>query len=202
GLRALGPAHYGPGRYANGTDSSGRLSDLGKMLLREMERMRIILDATHLCDDAFWDAMEIFNGAIWASHNNCRALVNHNRQFSDEMIRALIAKGAVIGGALDAWMLVPGWERGVSLPGPMGCGLEKLIDHIDHICQIAGNALHVGIGTDLDGAFGTEQCPYDIDTIADLQQLGPLLEKRGYSVADITNIMHGNWLRFIRDAWK
>jgi membrane dipeptidase len=202
GLRALGPAHYGPGRYANGTDSSGRLSDLGRMLLREMERLRIILDATHLCDDAFWDAMDIFDGAIWASHNNCRTLVNHNRQFSDEMIKALIAKGAVIGGALDAWMMVPGWVRGESLPGPMGCGLEKLIDHIDHICQLAGNALHVGIGTDLDGAFGTEQCPYDIDTIADIQTLPGLLEKRGYSVADIGNIMHGNWLRFIREAWK
>lgn len=202
GLRALGPAHYGPGRYANGTDSSGRLSHLGKMLLREMERLRIILDATHLCDDAFWDAMDIFNGAVWASHNNCRALVNHNRQFSDEMIKALIAKGAVIGGALDAWMLVPGWQRGISKPGPMGCGLEKLIDHIDHICQLAGNALHVGIGTDLDGAFGTEQCPYDLDTIADIQLLPPLLEKRGYSVTDIGNIMHGNWLRFIRQAWK
>ena len=202
GLRALGPAHYGPGRYANGTDSSGRLSDLGRMLLREMERLRIILDATHLCDDTFWDAMDIFGGAIWASHNNCRALVNHNRQFSDEMIKALIARRAVIGGALDAWMMVPGWVRGESLPGPMGCGLEKLIDHIDHICQLAGNALHVGIGTDLDGAFGTEQCPYDIDTIADIRTLPGLLEKRGYSVADIGNIMHGNWLRFIREAWK
>jgi membrane dipeptidase len=202
GLRALGPAHYGPGRYANGTDSSGRLSDMGKMLLREMERLGIILDATHLCDDAFWDAMEGFGGPIWASHNNCRALVDHNRQFSDEMIRTLIAKGAVIGGALDDWMLVPGWVRGVSQPSAMDCGLEKLIDHIDHICQLAGNALHAGIGTDLDGGFGKEQSPYDIETIADLQQLPGLLEKRGYSAADIGNIMHGNWLRFLREAWK
>jgi membrane dipeptidase len=202
GLRALGPAHYGPGRYANGTDASGRLSDMGKMLLREMERLHIILDATHLCDDAFWDAMDIFNGAIWASHNNCRALVDHNRQFSDDMIRTLIAKGAVIGGALDAWMLVPGWVRGVSQPRAMDCGLEKLIDHIDHICQLAGNALHAGIGTDLDGGFGKEQCPNDIDTIADLQQFPALLEKRGYGAVDIGYIMHGNWLRFLREAWK
>ncbi|HVS98402.1 MAG TPA: membrane dipeptidase [Puia sp.] len=202
GLRAIGPAHYGPGRYANGTDSSGGLSPMGRMLLKEMERLRIILDATHLCDDAFWDAMEIFNGPVWASHNNCRALVDHNRQFSDEMIRALIAKGAVIGGALDAWMLVPGWVRGVSQPEAMQCGLERLVDHIDHICQVAGNALHAGIGTDLDGAFGKEQSPYDMDTIADIQQLPPLLEKRGYSVTDIGHIMHGNWLRFLREAWK
>jgi membrane dipeptidase len=202
GLRALGPAHYGPGRYANGTDSSGGLNADGKTLLREMERLGIILDATHLCDDAFWDAMEFFNGPVWASHSNCRALVDHNRQFSDDMIRALIAKGAVIGGALDAWMMVPGWLRGKSTPESTGCNLEKLVDHLDHICQIAGNTRHIGIGTDLDGAFGKEQCPYDLETIADLQQLPRLFVKRGYSAGDIENILHGNWLRFLRQAWK
>ncbi len=201
GLRAVGPAHYGSGRYANGTDSSGRLSREGRELLREMRRLGIILDATHLCDDAFWDAMELYDGPVWASHNNCRALVDHNRQFSDEMIRALIDKGAVIGGALDAWMMVPGWVRGQSDPRAMHCSLEKVIDHLDHICQIAGNALHVGIGTDLDGAFGKEQCPYDLETIADLRQLSELLGKRGYSGAEIENVLHGNWLRFLRKAW-
>jgi membrane dipeptidase len=165
-----------------------------------MERLNMILDATHLCDDAFCDAMELFNGPVWASHNNCRALVNHNRQFSDEMIRTLISKGAVIGGAMDAWMMVPGWVRGVSTPEGMNCNLDKLIDHIDHICQLAGNTLHVGLGTDLDGAFGKEQCPYDLETIADLQLLPALFEKRGYKKDDIENIMHGNWLRFMRKA--
>ncbi|HEY4107801.1 dipeptidase [Puia sp.] len=202
GLRAVGPAHYGPGRYANGTDSTGGLNAEGKILLREMERLGIILDATHLCDDAFWDAMDLFNGNIWASHNNCRALVDHNRQFSDEMIRTLIAKGAVIGGALDAWMMVPGWVRGTSTPEGTGCNLEKLIDHVDRICQLAGNTWHVGIGTDLDGAFGKEQCPYDLETIADLQKLPDLFIRRGYSREDIENILHGNWLRFLRNAWK
>ncbi|HEY4337131.1 MAG TPA: membrane dipeptidase [Puia sp.] len=202
GLRALGPAHYGPGRYANGTDSSGGLNAEGKTLLREMDRLGIILDATHLCDDAFRDAMEIFNGPIWASHNNCRALVDHNRQFSDEMIRTLVGKGAVIGGALDAWMMVPGWVRGKSTPEAMGCNLEKLVDHLDHICQIAGNTRHIGIGTDLDGGYGKEQCPYDLETIADLQNLPALFTKRGYSQEDIENILHGNWLRFLRNAWK
>jgi membrane dipeptidase len=202
GLRAVGPAHYGPGRYANGTDATGRLNEMGKALLKEMEQLNMILDATHLCDDAFWDAMELFNGTVWASHNNCRTLVNHNRQFSDEMIRALIDKNAVIGGALDAWMMVPAWERGISDPVAMHCNLEKLIDHLDHICQLAGNTLHVGIGTDLDGAFGKEQCPYDLETIADLQNIPALLTKRGYTTADCENIMHGNWLRILREAWK
>ncbi len=202
GLRALGPAHYGPGRYANGTDATGKMGEAGLALLKKMESLNIILDATHLCDDAFWQAMDHFNGPVWASHNNCRALVNHNRQFSDEMIKVLIQKGAVIGGALDAWMMVPNWVRGVSKPKEMNCDLEKMLDHLDHICQIAGNTLHVGIGTDLDGGYGTEQSPYDVDTIADLVSIPGMLQKRGYSAQDIENVMHGNWLRFLRNAWK
>jgi membrane dipeptidase len=202
GLRALGPAHYGPGRYANGTDATGGLEKNGRELLKEMERLNIILDATHLCDDSFWEALDHFNGHVWASHNNCRTLVNHNRQFSDDQIKALIERGAVIGGALDAWMMVPNWVRGKSNPKEMGCNLEKMIDHMDHICQLAGNANNIGIGSDLDGAFGREQCPYDVESIADLQNLTGLLSKRGYSAQDIEKVMFGNWLGFLRKAWS
>lgn len=202
GLRAIGPAHYGPGRYANGTDSSAKLNADGKALLKEMERLNIILDATHLCDDAFWDAMNLFHGHIWASHNMCRKFVNHNRQYSDEQINVLIERDAVIGAAFDAWMLVPNWKRGISTPQQMNCNLEKVIDNIDHICQLAGNTLHVGIGSDLDGAFGKEQCPYDLETIEDLIKIPQLLVNRGYSNKDIENIMHGNWLRLLRQAWR
>jgi membrane dipeptidase len=202
GLRAVGPAHYGPGRYAQGTDATGLMGAKGHELLREMERLNIILDATHLCDDSFWEALENFNGHVWASHNNCRALVNHNRQYSDEQIKALIERGAVIGAALDAWMMVPGWVRGVSTPREMNCNMEVMVDHIDHICQIAGNTQHVGMGTDLDGAFGREQCPYDLSTITDLQKVPALLSKRGYTTHDIENMMHGNWLRFLRSCWS
>lgn len=202
GLRAVGPAHYGPGRYAQGTNASGGLGQNGRALLKEMERLDIILDVTHLCDESFWEAMDHFHGHVWASHNNVRALVGHNRQFSDEQIKELISRGAVIGGALDAWMMVPGWVRGKSTPESMQCNLDKLIDHLDHICQLAGNALHIGIGSDLDGAFGSEQAPYDMDGISDLQKLPGLLHKRGYSDTDIGNIMHGNWLRFLRKAWE
>lgn len=202
GLRAIGPAHYGPGRYANGTDATGKMDENGISLLKEMERLNIILDVTHLCDDAFWQALDNFNGAIWASHNNCRTLVNHNRQFSDDQLKALIKRGAVIGMALDAWMLVPNWQRGISDPKQMKITLQTSINHIDHICQLAGNTLHVGIGSDLDGAFGTEQCPNDIDTIADLQKYETLLLQRGYKNTDVENILHGNWLRFLRNAWR
>ena len=202
GLRAIGPAHYGPGRYAQGTDATGFMGAAGQALLKEMERLNIILDATHLCDDSFWEAMNHFNGPVWASHNNCRALVNHNRQFSDEQIKELIARDAVIGGALDAWMMVPGWVRGQSTPEETNCTLSVLIDHLDHICQLAGNARHIGIGSDLDGAFGKEQCPYDLETIADLQKIPDLLRQRGYQETDIELVMHGNWLRFLRKTWQ
>ncbi len=202
GLRALGPAHYGPGRYANGTNSTGHLNEMGKALLKEMNQLNMILDVTHLCDDAFWDAMELYDGAIWASHHNCRSLVDHNRQLSDDMIKALIQRNAVIGGALDAWMMVPNWVRGESTPLSMNCDLEKLVDHMDHICQLAGNCNHIGIGTDLDGAFGKEQCPHDIDTIADIKKLPDMLTKRGYGQHEIPQVMYGNWLRVLRKNFK
>lgn len=201
GLRALGPAHYGPGRYAQGTNATGGLGNDGRELLKEMERLNIILDATHLCDESFWEAMDNFYGYVWASHHNCRALVDHNRQFSDEQLKELISRGSVIGGVLDAWMMVPNWIRKESTPKGMNCDLEKVIDHMDHICQLAGNSLHIGIGSDLDGAFGKEQCPYDLETIADLQKIPKLLSNRGYRSDDIENVMHGNWLRFLRKAW-
>lgn len=200
GLRAVGPAHYGPGRYANGTDSSGCLNAIGKELLREMDRLGMILDVTHLCDEAFWETLSIYKGPVWASHNNCRAFVDHNRQFSDDMIKALIEREAVIGIALDAWMMVPGWVRGVSTPEGMRCNLEIMVNNMDHVCQLAGNVNHVAIGSDLDGAFGTEQCPYDLRTIADIQKVPVLLKNRGYNDSDIEQIASGNWIHFIRKA--
>jgi membrane dipeptidase len=202
GLRAIGPAHYGPGRYAQGTNATGGLGAAGRQLLSHMQQLNIILDATHLCDDSFWEAMDHFGGHIWASHNLCRSLVNHNRQFTDQQISHLISRGAVIGAALDAWMIVPNWQRGSSTPAAMGCTLEAVANHIDHICQLAGNANHIAIGTDLDGAFGREQCPADIDTIADLQKIPDILSTRGYTSSQIASIMHGNWLRFLRNAWR
>jgi membrane dipeptidase len=201
GLRAIGPAHYGPGTYAHGTDADGGIGVRGRELLREMERLGVILDATHLCDTSFWEALEAFRGPVWASHSNCRALVPHNRQFSDDQIRALVERGAVIGAALDAWMIVPGWERGRSTPESAGVTLDRLLDHVDHICQIAGNAAHVGIGSDLDGAFGREQTASEIETIADLARIPHLLRARGYAKRDIEAIAHGNFIGFLRRAW-
>ncbi|HEY2343515.1 MAG TPA: membrane dipeptidase, partial [Chthoniobacteraceae bacterium] len=122
--------------------------------------------------------------------------------FSDEQLRAIIARGAVVGAALDAWMLVPNWERGKTTPQSSGVTLEHVANNIDHVCQLAGNARHAGIGSDLDGCFGTEQTPQDLDTIADLEKLGALLAARGYSQEDVAGIFSGNFTRFLRSSWK
>jgi len=201
GLRAVGPAHYGPGRYSPGTGAEGGLTPLGRELLREMGRLGIVLDATHLTDQAFWEALERFDGPVWASHNNCRALVPDSRQFSDEQIRALIQRDAVIGMAFDAWMMHAGWIRGQTTPAAAGLKIERIVEHIDHICQLAGNARHCGIGSDLDGGYGREQCPEDLASIADLQLLTGLLAARGYEPTDIEAILHGNWIRRLNEIW-
>lgn len=200
GLRAIGPAHYGPGTYAFGTDSDGPLGLKGRQLIKKIEEFGLILDVTHLSDTCFWEALDMYSGPLWASHNNCRALVHHNRQFSDEQLLEITNRGGVIGVALDAWMLVPNWQRGISTPKSMNVSLEHVVDNIDHICQLTGNCDHVGIGTDLDGAFGKEQSPMDLDTIADLQKLRPLLEKRGYTPEAIKKIFHSNFIHFLESS--
>lgn len=198
GLRAIGPAHYGRGHYAHGTATEGPLSERGVQLLKRMGRLGMALDVTHLADESMAQALDRFEGPVLASHHNCRALVPGDRQLADEQIKRLIDRGAVIGLALDAWMLYPGWERGRTSPEVVS--LEAAADQIDRVCQIAGNTRYSGIGSDLDGGFGTERTPRDLDTIADLQKLAGILTRRGYSPDDVNVIFHGNWLRFFRQA--
>ena len=199
GLRAVGPAHYGRGQYAYGTGVVGPLSAAGRELLREFDRIGMILDVTHLCDDSMAEAAaDIFGGRVLASHHNCRALVPGDRQLTDEQIKRLISRDAVIGAALDAWMLYPNWIRGQTRPDVVG--LAAVADHIDHICQLAGSTRHCAIGSDLDGGFGFEQTPRDLNTISDLQKLGDILASRTYSDESIDMIFHGNWLRFFGEA--
>ena len=200
GVRIIGPAHYGPGRYAGGTSTEIGLGFEGKQLLREMETLDILLDLTHLSDESFWEAMDLFGGVVLASHSNCRALVPHQRQFDNKQIHAIISRDGVIGIALDNWMIRPGWTRGGKENERVT--LAHVTDHIDFICQLAGNSQHAAIGSDLDGGFGREQSPADLDTIEDLQRIAEILSKRGYKDSDIASIMHGNWLRLLRSAWK
>jgi membrane dipeptidase len=199
GLRVVEPVHYGVSYYAHGTGAPGGLTAEGRELLKAMEKARIILDVTHLADESFWQALDLYQGPVLASHHNCRALVPGDRQLSDEQIRALLARDAVIGVALDSWMLYPDYVPGETDNSLVS--LERLIDHIDHVCQLAGNVRHCGVGSDLDGGFGREQSPRELDTIADLQRIPGLLRKRSYKENDIECIMHGNWLRFFRKSW-
>jgi membrane dipeptidase len=196
GLRIVGPAHYGPNEYCHGTGSIGGLTSDGQRLLREMDRVGMLLDATHLSDDSFWEALDIFTGPVLASHHNCRALIPGDRQLSDDQIRALIGRGAVIGAAFDNWMLTPGWIKTVTPRDTVT--LEHVADHIDHVCQLAGNARHSGIGTDLDGGFGAEQSPSDMDTIADIPRLLEIFSRRGYSDADVARIAWRNFVEFFQ----
>lgn len=200
GLRVVSLAHYGTSKYAHGTATDGPLTADGVRLLEEMAAAKIMLDVTHLCDVSFWEAMERWNGPVLATHSNCRTLTPNDRQFNDDQLKKLIERGAVIGAALDAWMIQPGWVIGKTTPE--NCTLEMYVAHIDHVCQLAGSADFSAIGTDLDGGYGTEQTPRDMDTIADLKERIPeLLSKRGYSDGDIEKIMWRNWVRLLRSAW-
>lgn len=200
GLRILGLSHYGPGRYAGGTGTTGGLTPLGKPMLEAMRRLGLILDVTHLSDPAFRETMEVWDGPVLASHMNCRALVPDQRQASDDQLRELLRRGAVIGSVMDAWMLVPGWRRGGAANPAVS--LTAVADHIDHVCQLAGHARQAAIGSDLDGGFGKEQSPVELDTIAGLQRLPAILRTRGYTDPDVAGIMGGNWLAMLRGAWK
>ena len=196
GVRVIGLVHYGHNQYAHGTGEAGPLTAAGRQLLQEMESANIILDVTHLSDEGVFEAIDTFSGPIMASHQNCREVVPGERQFSDEQLRRLLTRDAVIGVALDNWMLVSHWVTGKS--SRQEATLNQVVDHIDRICQIAGDDLHVAIGSDLDGGYGTEQSPIEITTIADMQKLTLALENRGYAAESIQFICHGNWLRFFR----
>jgi membrane dipeptidase len=200
GLRIISLSHYGNARYSHGTGSLGGLNEDGPALLREMERADMILDVTHLADDAMDQALGLFGGTVIASHHNCRALVNRQRQLRDSDIRKIVARGGVIGACCDAWQLDGDCGQG---PGKVRrtATLETVADQIDHVCQLAGSARHSGVGSDLDGGFGTEQSPADLDTIADLPKLVGILERRGYSADEARGILFDNWVELLRRSW-
>ncbi len=199
GLRVVSLVHYWFNQYAYGTKTSGRgLLPAGRELLKAMDRRGILLDVSHLSDDSFWEAVDIYGGPILATHNCCRALTPHDRQFTDAQIARIAQRGGVIGVAMDDWMLVPDWKEE---PGSnQRVSMADVVNHIDHICQVAGNAEHAAIGSDLDGGYGTEQTPGDLDTIADLRKIAVILRRRGYAESDVQKVMYGNWVRFLGRA--
>lgn len=200
GLRVIGPAHFGPGRYAGGTGCNLGLTDVGPALLKEMERCEVLLDLSHLSDEAFWQCFDHYGGPLLATHANCRELVPQQRAFDDTQLRAILERDGVIGVTLGNWQLTFGWMVGGKNDG-MQVKLARAVDHIDHICQLAGDGKHVAIGSDLDGGCGKDEFPDEVDTIADLQLIESRLAARGYDNAAIADILHNNWVELLRRCW-
>ena len=196
GLKMVSLSHYGVSSYAHGTGTEGGLLPRAGELLDAMNELGMAVDLTHLADESFWAVLDRFEGRVLASHQNCRALVPGDRQMSDEQLRAIIERDGVIGAAMDSWMLYPGWVIGETDPAVVG--LEDVANHIDHVCELAGDTRHAALGTDLDGGFGKELTPRDLETIADLGKVGEILSGRGYGDEEVEGILRGNWIGFLR----
>ncbi|MCH2211103.1 MAG: dipeptidase [Fuerstiella sp.] len=208
GVRVVSLSHYGVSTYCHGTGTGteGGLFPMAAELLKEMESLGMILDLTHASDRSAREALDLFSGPILASHQNCRELVPGERQFPDDLLTAVIQRDGIIGASMDTWMLYkPGIDWTAKIPSRRtlfprdAITLDDLVDHIDHVCQLAGNSLHAGIGGDTDGQGGREGAPLEIDTVADYQKLADVLDRRGYTQEDIANVMYRNWQRFFAD---
>ncbi len=176
-------------RYAGGTGAPGPLTDLGRALLREMARLDVVLDISHLAEEAFWQAMDLFPGRVIASHANCRAFVSTDRQLSDAMIHAIAERDGVIGLVCYNKFIRSATETPVTL--------TDLVRHADHIAQLVG-VNHVGIGSDLDGGIGREVIPQGMDSVADLPRIADALADAGFDAPAIAAIMGENWLRVLK----
>ena len=210
GLRVMSLSHYGMSTYCHGTGTgiSGGLLPPAKALLQEMASAGMILDVTHASDTSVREALELFGGPVLASHQNCRGLVPGERQFPDDQLIAVIKRGGVIGASMDTWMLYrPGLDWSSTIPTRRSVfpreaiTLNDYVDHIDHICQLAGNSNHAAIGGDTDGQGGREGAPAGIDTVADYQKVATVLDERGYSSEDVANVMYLNWQRFFEASF-
>lgn len=192
GLRIVGLS-WKRTRYAGGTGAPGPLTPEGVHLVRALDRLGIIHDVSHLAEESFWQLLDETGGPIIASHSNCRSIVPTDRQLTDEMIRALVRRGGVIGiNLFDKFLLGPGEY------GKRRATLGDVVRHVRHICDLTGDARHVGLGTDMDGGFGREHIPEEIQSSADLPRLADALAAHGYGDEDVEAILGSNWLRFFR----
>jgi membrane dipeptidase len=198
GVRIIGPAWAG-NRFCGGTREPGALTDEGRLLLEEMAAIGFTLDLSHMDAQAAHQALDLYQGAVIASHANAAALIPNyewNRHLQDDLIRSLVERDGVIGVIPYCRFLDYGWKRGDSRER---ITLQTVAAHVDHICQMAGNARHVGLGSDFDGGFGLACAPADVDTISDLQKLGPILAAKGYNDDEVAAILGGNWLRHLEE---
>jgi membrane dipeptidase len=194
GVRIIGPAWAGT-VYCGGTNEPGSLTRAGIGLLERMGELGFGLDLSHMDEPAALQSLDIYPAQVFVTHGNVSRLlpgIESNRHISDRLIRGILEREGVIGVVGYNPFLIPGWSRG----DPRSLvPIDRIVDHIDAICQIAGDASHVGIGSDFDGDLGALTVPQGIDSIADLRKLIPLLLERGYSDMDCRAIMGGNWLR-------
>jgi membrane dipeptidase len=194
GLRWVGPVWAGS-RFCGGMYQPGGFTGEGYELLERMAAQGIGLDIAHMNEKSALQALDVFEGTVIASHANAKALLgseDNERHLSDAVIRRLVERDGVIGVVPYNGFLRQGWRPG---DDPQQVTLDLLANHIDHVCQLAGSARHVAIGTDFDGGFGYGAVPVEINTIADLQKLDLLLAGRGYSDEEVTAIFSSNWRR-------
>jgi membrane dipeptidase len=199
GVRIIGPAWAGT-RFCGGTREPGPLTPEGFQLLDGMASYGFVLDLSHMDEAAVLQALDHYPGTMIASHANASSLLKNlesNRFLSDRVIQGLLERQGVIGVVPFNRFLVPGWTAN---DGRQAVTLNYVAAQIDHICQIAGDALHVGIGSDFDGGFGLQSVPEEIDTVADLQKLVPLLAQKGYTETDTHAILGQNWLRILQNT--
>jgi membrane dipeptidase len=190
GLRMVGMA-WKRTRYAGGTGAPGPLTAEGIALVRELDRWGVIHDVSHLAEESFWQLLDISGGPVVASHSNCRAIVPTDRQLSDAMARAIFSRNGVIGlNFFDKFLLEP------SEYGKRRATLADLTRHARHFCDLAGDARHVGLGTDMDGTLGREQIPIEIRTSADLPRVAEALSAAQFSDDDVAGIVGRNWAEF------
>lgn len=186
GVRIVGLA-WGRTRYSGGTGAPGGLTDLGRQLLKAMRRRHVILDLSHMADQAVADAFELWRGPIMASHSNARALVPGDRQLSDGTVAEIARRGGVVGISFYSHHLLPKARR-------RRASLEDVVAHVVQHAQVAGGPEHVGLGSDLDGGFDARSAPFD--DLATLKEL-PRLLRRHFSRAQIAGIMGENWVFFL-----
>lgn len=198
GVRVVGPA-WAATRYAGGTSEPGPFTRHGHALLEAMAELGMILDLSHLSDEGVLEALDRYPGALIASHANAQARLPHSpvpeRHLSDAALRRLAARDGVVGIVPYNRFLKSDWQ----FPDPRGqVTLDDLAAHIDYVCQVIGDAAHLGLGTDFDGGFGLASTPVGLDSVGDLGLIGEALRVRGYRPPEVEAILGGNWLRLLR----
>jgi membrane dipeptidase len=197
GVRLIGPAWAGT-RFCGGTREPGPLTAEGYALLEAMAGFGFTLDISHMDEPAAFQALDAYQGAIVATHSNAAALLKDydgNRFLSDRLVQALLERDGIVGLVPYNRFLVWGWTE---QDGRHAVTLRHVVDQIDHICQLAGDARHVGLGSDFDGGFGLQSVPVEVDTVADLGKLAPLLAEKGYTGEDIAAVLGENWISLLR----